>query len=150
MEMNYKEYYNKQKEIGLEYQDFVGEILCQNGIVIMNYVSKKYQFSSGENKMGVEIKHDKMFRDTGNLYIELEEKSNPDNKNYIKSGIKRNDNTWLYVIGDYKTIYIFPKNLLLKLSEEYEPIENNTKTSIGFLLPIKEAEKHNAKVIKIP
>ena len=150
MEMNYDRYYAEKLQIGLEYQDFISEILCQNGIVIMNYVSQKYQFNSGENKIGIEIKYDNKFRDTGNLYIELKEKKHPSNENYIPSGINRRDNTWLYIIGDYKTIYIFSKNLLLQLAKKYNEIENATHTSIGFLLPIVEAEKYSAKIIKIP
>lgn len=148
--MNYKKYYTDQLESGLEYQDFVSDTLCQYGIVITNYVSKKYQCSTGENKIGIEIKYDKKFRETQNLYIEIKEKSNPDNATYIQSGIDRNDNTWLYAIGDYKTIYIFSKNILQQLSGEYNKIENSTKTSMGFLLPICEAEKYSAKIIKLP
>ena len=54
-----------------------------------------------------EIKRDGKFRETGNLYIETAEKSHPDKYEFIPSGIMRQDNSWLFVIGDEKTIYIF-------------------------------------------
>ena len=149
METNYKDYYKEQLSSSLEFQDFVADTLYHNGIVIMNYGSKKYQIEKGENKIGCEIKNDKKFRTTGNLWIELKEKSNPQNINYIESGINRNDNTWIYIIGDYKTLYIFGKKMLSFLSKKYNSRENNTKTSIGFLLPIIDAEKYCEKKIEL-
>jgi len=146
---NYKDYYKDQLNEALEFQDFIADTLYQHGIVIMNYGSKKYQIGKGENKIGCEIKYDKKFRETGNLYIELKEKSNPYNINYIDSGINRKDNTWLYIIGDYKTIFIFGKRMLYFLSQKYTAIENKTKTSIGFLLPITAAEKYCEKKITL-
>lgn len=146
---NYKDYYKEQLNNSLEFQDFVADTLYHNGIIIMNYGSKKYQIEKGENKIGCEIKNDKKFRQTGNLYIELKEKSNPYNMNYIDSGINRSDNTWVYIIGDYNTLYIFGKRMLYYLSKKYTAIENKTKTSIGFLLPINEADKFCEKKIEL-
>lgn len=149
METNYNKYYKEQLKDGIEFQDFAGDVLYSHGIPVISYGSKKYQIEKGENKIGIEIKYDKKFRDTGNLYIELKEKSNPNNNNYIESGINRDDNTWLYVIGDYKTLFMFGKKMLYFLSFKYRKVENNTKTSIGFLLPIEEAKKYCEKIIDI-
>lgn len=150
METNYEEYYKSQLENSLEFQDFVSDVLYSIGIVINNYNSKKYQTTKGENRIGIEIKNDKKFNETGNLYIELKEKSNPLNNNYVLSGINRRDNSWLYIIGDQKTLYIFDLKTLLRLSEKFNVIENKTKTSMGFLLPISEADKFNIRKINIP
>lgn len=149
METNYRDYYKEQLSLSLEFQDFVADTLYHHGIVIMNYGSKKYQIEKGENKIGCEIKNDKKFRLTGNLWIELKEKSDPKNINYIESGINRVDNTWIYIIGDYNTLYIFGKKMLTFLSKKFNEIENNTKTSIGFLLPVSDAEKYCEKRIDI-
>jgi hypothetical protein len=149
METKYEDYYKEQLSTSLEFQDFVADVLYHHGIVIMNYGSKKYQIEKGENKIGCEIKNDKKFRDTGNFWIELKEKSNPYNIQYIESGINRVDNTWIYIIGDNKTLYIFGKKMLSFLSRKYKARENKTKTSIGFLLPIIEAEKYCEKKIDI-
>jgi len=145
----YKDYYAIQLREAHEYQDFVSDELYKIGLPICNYTSQKYQYTVGENKLGIEIKHDKKFAETGNLWIEVEEKRHPDNPQYATSGIMRDDNTWLYVIGDYSTIYIFSKVLLGQLyrTGKYATIENNTKTSRGFLFSAYDADWYAAKKI---
>ena len=101
------EKYEECLEAGLEYQDYVAEQLYNHGIPLMTYSSQKYQFLRGENKAGIEIKLDRKFRETGNFYVEIAEKRNCNNDVYVPSGIFRNDNTWLYVIGDYEDIFVF-------------------------------------------
>ena len=146
METNYKEYYHAQLDEAHEFQDYCTEwLLKELGIAITNYQSKKYQYNSGENPQGLEIKLDKRYKETGNLYIETAEKSNPQNQNYIKSGIYRLDNSWLYAIGDYDCIWIFAKKLLVGMDEIKKYKEVRTATSIGFLLSLKEADKYCAK-----
>ena len=149
--MNYKmtQNYKECLEKGLEYQDFVTELLINElGVSLSVYSSKKFQYEKGENKQGFEIKFDDKFKQTGNIYIEISEKSNPNNLNYINSGIYRNDNTWLYLIGNYKTIYIFSKNHLCLMHESniYKLVQ--TPTSNGFLIPKKECEKYCVKKIE--
>lgn len=149
--MNYKQYYSQQLSDGLEYQDFVAEQLYHIGLPLFNYASKKFQQEMGENKLGVEIKLQKRFAETGNLWIEIAEKSDPANYSYIASGIFRNDNTWLFVTGDTSVIYIFAKTFLKKLVEcgKFKIIENKTKTSKGILMCKTDADKYAAKIIYI-
>jgi hypothetical protein len=147
METNYSTYYQSQLEESCQYQDFVADKLYEHGIILINYTSKEYQQKKGENKLGLEIKHDKKFRTTGNFWIELKEKSNPVNASYVDSGIYRSDNTWIYAIGDYNTVYLFGKKMLSYLSSKYELRENNTKTSVGYLLPVADADKYCEKKI---
>ena len=99
-------YYVKKLEEGLEFQDVATTALYQRGIVVVAYSSRRWQDERGENMLGAEIKRDGKFRQTGNLYIETAEKSHPDNPVYVPSGIMRSDNSWLYVIGDEKTLYV--------------------------------------------
>jgi len=136
------EYYKKMLEIGLEYQDFVVERLYDVGLPLISYSSKKFQHLIGENKAGFEIKKDQKFRDTNNFYIEIAEKSDPNNFEYIQSGIYRNDNTWLWIQGDEKNIYVFSKKQLIILHKSKRYKEIKTATSIGFLLPFQEALKN--------
>jgi len=91
------------------------------------------------------------FEATGNLWIGVKEKSNPENKRYVDSGIHRKDNTWLFIIGNYNEIFVFTKKLLMLLykSGRYKVIQNTTKTSEGFLLNRADAEKYAAKIIKM-
>lgn len=139
------QYYKEKLEQGQQYQDFVTEKLYKIGLPIISYSSKKYQYTIGENKCGFEIKFDDKLKNTGNLYIEVAEKSNAVNENYIASGIYRNDNTWLYIIGDYSIIYIFSKKQLRKIYEDTKRIETFKRvtipTSKGFLVPAKYAEE---------
>lgn len=135
------EYYKQSLEKGLNYQDFVVEKLYEIGLPIISYSSKKYQCMLGENKCGFEIKFDDKIKETGNIYIETNEKSDPANKEYVSSGIYRNDNTWLYIIGNYEKIYIFPKKYLIMFHEKLKFKEVQTPTSKGFLIPAKHAEE---------
>lgn len=149
-EMNYKTYYFEKLEEGLEYQDFITELLIKEiGISLSTFSSKNYQNKIGENRQGFEIKFDNKMLDTGNIYIEVKEKSNPNNENYVNSGIYRNDNTWLYLIGNYQTVYIFGKSHLKLMYEIKKYREVKTKTSIGFLLPILDANKYCLKNISL-
>lgn len=144
--------------IGHEFQDFIIEYLVKNlGISISIFQSKKYQFNIGETVQGVEIKYDarstgdctyKECKATGNVGIEVAEKTKASNNNFIESGIYRNDNTWLYIVGNYNCAWIFSKNLLkiLHKSNKYKTIET-LPTMKSMLLPVTEADKYCAKKI---
>ncbi|MHC4676978.1 MAG: hypothetical protein ACYTBZ_31225 [Planctomycetota bacterium] len=141
-------YYEDKLEEGLQFQDYITDVLYNEGMVVVTYVSRE-RSKGGENKLGIEIKRDGRFRETGNLYIEVAEKSHPRNDNYWPSGICREDNSWLYAIGDEKTIWIFSKNILRLLwaSKRFKHAE--IVTSKGFLLPLLEAGKYASKVIEV-
>ena len=143
-------YYREKLEEGQQYQEFVTEKLYDIGLPIIGYSSKKYQFMIGENKCGFEIKLDNNISKTGNIYIEVSEKSNEKNDNYVASGIYRNDNTWLYIIGNYEKIYIFSKKHLRIVEENKTFRTVETKTSQGFLIPAIYAEEKLAiKIINV-
>jgi len=145
---DYEKYREAQIADGKLYQDFVVDVAWQAGIAIAQYASKTYQLTIGESRGGVEIKHDKRYAETGNLYIEFAEKKQPRPGPYAPSGIKREDH-WLYVIGNYDIVFFFAKNLLRALfaSSKYSHKENKTKTSLGFLLPDNDARKYAALIL---
>ena len=140
-------YYERMLEIGLEFQDVVTSVLYQRGIVVVGYSSRRFQNNEGENMLGAEIKRDGKFRETGNIYIETSEKAHPANERYIASGINREDNSWLYVIGDEQTIYIFSTKYLRMLAPRYHAVKQPTST--GYLLPIQDAEKYCIRKIEV-
>jgi len=148
--MNYEAYRTNKIESGLLYQDFVVDC-CWTllGLAIVQYASRTYQYNVGETRTGAEIKHDEKFASTGNLWIEVGEKARPREGDYFPSGIRRGDNSWLYIIGDYNTVFLFPVTLLRTLQESgrYRIMENNTKTSTGFLLPAGDARRYAAAVL---
>ncbi len=141
--------YAKEFLEGQKFQDFTADELYKRGICVRNYVSYIFQIKVGENQAGIEIKHDKLWRKTGNLYIEIAEKSNKENENYVISGIYRNDNTWLYVIGDYGKLFLLPVKYLRTLHQRNKYVEVQIDTSKGYLLPIPDAEKCSIKTIII-
>ena len=140
-------YYTSKLVEGQEYQDFVMYELYKRGIVALCFSSKKYQYAIGENIVGAEIKFQKRYKEFGSFAIETEEKSHPSNPNYIPSGINRNDNSWLFITGDYESFYIFSTKYLRMLSTRYKPYEK--PTSKGFVLPVEEAEKYCLRKIEV-
>lgn len=147
----YQRYYKAQLESALQFQDFVVE--CCFHILRMPislYGSKLYQQQVGESLTGVEIKYDKNYCNTGNLYIETAEKALPRDGDFAPSGIYRSDNSWLYIIGDYDTLFVFSKKILIALhrSNKYKQVEIKIKTSQGMLLPELDAKKYSSVIMK--
>lgn len=157
--MDKTSYYKKKLEEGKWFQDFAQEQLYKYGISIVSYSSKEYQHKYGENRAGIEMKYDQKYKNSKCLYIEIAEKSHPDNINFVRSGIYANSNTWLYLIGDEDEFFIFAKNFLIQWHEENKfrivygyPEDNHKKerpTSKGFLIPVIQArEKYAILTIK--
>lgn len=144
--------HNDSLQIGMEFQDFVvSKLIKELGMPITLYGSKKFQFNYGENFQGVEIKYDarstgdKTYYDneaTNNVAIEIMEKSDKNKLNWIPSGIYRNDNSWLYIVGNYNQFWIFGKSILKLLHESDKYRTAQTLPTIKtMLLPLCEADK---------
>jgi hypothetical protein len=134
----YDEYRKNKIESGLIYQDFIVDLMLQVlRFPVTTYSSRFYQATVGEGPAGVEIKHDEQFARTGNLWIEVAEKASPRPGDYVPSGIWRDDNSWLYIIGNYDLVFVFSKLLLqgFAATGRYPILENRFGTSRGFLLP---------------
>lgn len=143
-------------EVGHEFQDFITERLAKEfGIAITIFQSKKYQFQKGESLQGVEIKYDarstgdcsyKQYAATGNVAIEIAEKSQPGIKDFTPSGIYRRDNSWIYVVGNFDCAWIFMKKhlVLMHKSGKYKTL--TTKPTLkSMLLPIHDADAYCGK-----
>lgn len=143
-------------ETGHEYQDFIVERLVKDmGISVSIYQSKKYQFKKGESLQGVEIKYDARStgdctyfecKASGNVAIEVAEKSHPDNRAWTPSGIYRLDNSWLYIVGNYQMAWVFSKKQLLLMHKcgKWNTIQT-LPTMQSMLVPIKDADVYCAK-----
>lgn len=138
-------------EIGNEFQDFVCIELAKDGIILQNINSRKYQYETGENLQGFEIKYDARCTGcrgtvpTNRLSIEIAEKTRAENHNYTASGIYRNDNTWMYIQGNYMMFWIFPRKILRMLCESGRYKIDEMPTIRKFYLSIEEADKYCAK-----
>jgi len=154
--------YNKENsghsdslEIGNTFQDFVCIELAKYSIILQNINSKKFQYNTGENLQGFEIKYDARCTGdngtipTNRLSIEIAEKTDLNNLNFIPSGIYRDDNTWLYIQGNYNGFWIFPKKLLILLHKSGRYEDAQLPTIRKFYLPITDADKYCALKITI-
>lgn len=136
-------------ESGLDFQDFVATKLHDYlGITITNYQSMKWQFTTGENRQGIEIKLDRDCIRTKRLSIEIAEKSKATNPEYVPSGIYRNDNSWLYIQGMWLMVFVFAKSILKLLHKSGRYQEHKEPTLIGYYLPFEDAYKYAAKVLE--
>ena len=132
-------YYSDKLLEGKKFEDHVKKVFFERLAIDLDFTGKDNQVNIGETLQGIEVKYDGRFKETGNIYIEVAEKSHPDNQEYIVSGVFRDDNTWLYAIGDYNTLYIFSKKHLKLLKDSCKPVV--TPTSMGFLVPKQLAEE---------
>jgi len=140
-------YYGDMLEKGDDFQKHVAEVCWGVLAISLDFTGKENQLLIGETLQGIEVKFDDKYAKTGNLWIETAEKTSPELRNYSPSGIFRSDNTWLYIIGDYTTLFVFGKKTLQRLCEDFDIIENNRRTSRGFLLPDGIARRFAEKVI---
>lgn len=144
-------YYGDKLEEGLRFEDFVAGVLHRRGIILVSLHSRYSQYNIGENLLGAEIKRDSKYPETDNLYIEIAEKAHPDNKFYVPSGIYRNDNSWLYIIGDEACFWIFATRWLRRLHKTGRYVEPPPKpTACGFKLPLSDANKYCCRRIVVP
>lgn len=128
-----------------EFELFASDAMS-HGLYILPvvYRSRHFQTTYGETLTGIEFKHDKRFRETGNLFVETAESWHQD---VLKkpAGIYHESSPWLFVIGDYSTFWVFATRCLQRQHElgSYPP--KTTPTSDGFLLPVRVADEIAAR-----
>lgn len=144
----YDEYRKQKTEQGNDFQKLIEKLLKRFfDLSIQCFETKDEQYNIGENKIGLEIKYDDIIKETGNLFIEYAEKATKREGPYALGGILKNDNSWLYIIGDFKEIYCINIKTLRRMYEKnkkrtkYPWVENELKTSLGFLISKEKALK---------
>jgi len=137
---------------GQEYEDFVAQQLWERHWPIYVYRSKKWQWKAGESVNGIEIKLDRRFRETGNLFIETAERRTTDGTSQWRpSGIYDEHDPRILAIGDYQTIYLLGVRLVryaCSSSKRFTEIERGTFR--GYLLPVAMAGAWAIDVIEVP
>ena len=141
--METTQYYNIKLKEGQDYEQWVINIYPErySGRTLCLHEGRQAQLD-GETIEGVEIKYDKRLAETNRIYIETHEKTKVENKEYVKSGIYREDNTKIWLIGDYVIWFLFSKAKLVWLDQLNPPFLYRppaTGTSIGFCLPVQNA-----------
>lgn len=185
MGKEYKKLYADRLERGQLFQDYVMQYLYGLAVNTSSlaknpigcFTTKEYQYRYGESATRIEIKYDREFDETTRLFIEREEKSDPDKKGYQKAGIWAEyafdpavpDARGLYrpkvlIQGTYKEFYVFNAQVLrdafavdaqLKLADRrWKLVPNKWKTSRGYLLTQMQLfslslymEKHNPTLV---
>lgn len=135
---------NIKQNKGLKFESYIMDWFAkEKNINLSHYTTYEEQISKGENRQGVEIKNDQMFKNTGNLFISVER-----DYGYAihPSGIFK-DQSWLYVIGDKDCFYIFSTKHLREYYKEQNPkLFSGFKTAKGgtekgFLINHKTADR---------
>lgn len=130
--------YLSNLEAAKEFEDFASDILREWDLSIHVYRSAKRQILDGETRGGVEIKLDRKWKDTGNLFIECEERPNT-NIGYYQAGIC--GPCWLYVIGSEERFWLLAVSMLLNARDTFPYRTNSQDTAKGFLLRTTSADK---------
>ena len=119
-----------------KFEEYINSEFLKNGIDLGFYYYKEQY--KGENDFGIEIKNDKVLKNTGNIYIEYQER-HTENDKWHDSGILKKDNSKYWLIGDIGEYYIIEKQKLLELyrNKEHEGLKEH-KTSKGFIITIKK------------
>ena len=124
---------------GEEFQDWISRRLLMHGVLVQYRMGKEAQ-RNGESWGGIEVKLDTRWPETGNLYIETGETLYPGAPK-LQSGIRREDNTWLWVIGNYEGYWALAKKQLVMLYVKSNLHIVSTDTSEGMLLPVERADR---------
>lgn len=144
------DYFKEKLQAGHEFEVWVEQEFNKENIEIGSFLDEEGQYS-GENKFGIEIKHDMKLAETGNIYIEYQERLE-NSKKWVNSGVLKEDNTSYWIIGSPKEYYIFKKGDLVNL---YTAIivpnkkvqgcklvaEKENQTSKGFIMDRKKAKE---------
>lgn len=134
---------------GVEFQDFVCARLARDNIILQNLQSRHWQYRIGENLQGFEIKLDSRCTETGQLSIEVAEKSRAANALWIPSGIMRDDNSWLYIQGNYEVLFVFAKKTLRAWHKQKQPeLHESFGTVQKFYLALKDADRCAARTLR--
>ena len=149
MATNPEWYYDRMLQEGQAYEAWVKMHLEKQLFIRLDLTPDlETQKSVGETLQGIEIKYDRKYAATGNIYIELSEKCRAWKQEWTRSGVYRDDNTWLIAIGNYETIYLFAKRQLQRYVQAHWSDIIKTETSIGILLDADAIDDLAVHIIK--
>lgn len=138
------QYYIQQLNESHAFEVYIDWLFQQRGVDIGLYYGKEQQYHSGETAAGIEIKLDKRSAETGNYYIEYQERMTADSV-WVNSGILKDDSTSFYLLGTMDNFVIFERSWLMgyyhqlvernrKLRDAKLVYERTHNTSKGFIL----------------
>lgn len=148
-------YFIRQLEESHAFEVFIDCLFRNQGVNIGLYYGREGQYH-GECGVGIEIKYDRRSRETGNYYIEYQERMHAGDV-WVNSGILKEDNTRFYLLGTMEQFVIFRR---VDLMEYYNRLvinrekvngarlvrENEHGTSKGFILLPEVSSKINLSI----
>ena len=132
--------------VGQAYEAYVARQLQAHGFILEPYLTQDEQYRLGENRFGLEIKHDRRMATTKRVYIEVAERRDAARPMMTPSGIFRADACWLYGIGDQDRFYMFSRKRLQVIfwdgqdGTRSDVVCREIGTSRGFTIPVATAE----------
>lgn len=144
--------YQRDLEIGLAFENTVYRAFSTVYPIVRFHPSHSSyrQITVGENEERYEIKKDQKFRTTGNLFIEVRERSPA--RSWHPAGIHDATRPQCLVIGNEETFWIFDAGLL----REQMPLDagvarwprRTTETSDGYLLSVRAIPHEKACLVR--
>jgi hypothetical protein len=112
------------------FEDFVHDTLLHHKKIVSGmYRSKQYQIRlRAKARLAVEVKLDKSFRLTGNLFIETDERSSVYDE-WRPAGIYHHSQPWLFAVGDNVSFWLFATKTLRNVKEhgDFRQVHNNSE-----------------------
>lgn len=137
-------YFIAQSNASHSFEVYLDALFGRHGVDLGLYYGREQQYHMGETALGIEIKYDKRSAETGNYYIEYQERMRSSGS-WVNSGILKADNTRFYLLGTIDKFVIFERSWLLeyytRLVQNHERLpdarlvqERTHHTSKGFIL----------------
>lgn len=153
------DYYIEQLNKSHRFEVYVDYLFRQSGYDIGLFYGKNQQYRQGETAAGIEIKCDMKLQETGNVYIEYQERITKDGE-WVDSGILKKDETRYFLIGTVEKFYILPRtklqsyyNRLVKYGEKLSGMrlveEKEHQTSKRFIMSKRRAEQDSLTVEEV-
>jgi hypothetical protein len=138
--VNYRRYYEQQRNAGAQYETFVAEQLRRFwGKEVKEHRTMQDQLRYGDLRVDgvdVEVKFDDQFAKTTRLYIEIDERTQRGVARLIPSGIYATSSAKFYLIGDGREAYLFDRQELREWQRRNRPpiVTTEYRSGHGFLL----------------
>lgn len=133
---------------GHGFEDYVVVHLRPEGYpTIRRLLTRDEQIEHGDTNVGIEIKHDRKWKFSRRLFIEVAEWT-PNGNVWMPSGIEASGDFHRYGIGDEKTFFIFDREVLRNIRSQHDEfvIEQGRGQSRGFLITEREARALNPEM----
>jgi hypothetical protein len=154
--------FNRDMQVGAEFQDYITDRLFDFGISTNYYTSKKYQLEKAEGRSGIEVKFDSGYYNYNGdrvkskyVVVEFAKEVRPKGSNVWEDTTLFKHNIWLFVIGNYDKAWALPVRKLRKLVKDdrvektIKHNEGNNDTRVKLMrLPIEIAENIAVFTIK--